>query len=135
MVPATTSLTGFSGETIWPLGQLRILVTIGDEDHSIVAWMNFMIIRSLSPYNVVTIPSTILVPAESAMVVTSSKETPKEAGTRHENFKIAPHPDFPDQEVAIGGTLSAKWRTELCSLLKKNLDIFAWQPSDMTGIP
>nr|GEU68404.1 reverse transcriptase domain-containing protein [Tanacetum cinerariifolium] len=25
MVPATTSLTGFSGETIWPLGQLRLL--------------------------------------------------------------------------------------------------------------
>ncbi|GJU82868.1 hypothetical protein Tco_1285233 [Tanacetum coccineum] len=105
MVPATTSLTGFSGETIWPLGQLRLLVTIGDADHSIVAWMNFMIIRSLSPYNVVTIPSTILIPAESAMVVTSSKETPKEARTRHENFKIAPHPDFPDQEVAIEGLL------------------------------
>ncbi|GJT28105.1 hypothetical protein Tco_0908380 [Tanacetum coccineum] len=30
MVPATTSLTGFSGETIWPLGQLRLLVTIRD---------------------------------------------------------------------------------------------------------
>nr|GFA23411.1 reverse transcriptase domain-containing protein [Tanacetum cinerariifolium] len=26
-------------------------------------------------------------------------------------------------------------RTELCSLLKNNLDIFAWQPSDMTGVP
>ncbi|GJX29012.1 reverse transcriptase domain-containing protein [Tanacetum coccineum] len=34
MVPATTSLTGFSGETIWPLGQLRLLVIIGDADHS-----------------------------------------------------------------------------------------------------
>nr|GEZ11407.1 reverse transcriptase domain-containing protein [Tanacetum cinerariifolium] len=30
MVPTTTSLTGFSEETIWPLGQLRLLVTIGD---------------------------------------------------------------------------------------------------------
>nr|GEW64035.1 reverse transcriptase domain-containing protein [Tanacetum cinerariifolium] len=43
--------------------------------------------------------------------------------------------DFPNQEVAIGGTLSDKGRTELCSILKKNLDIFAWQPSDMTGVP
>ncbi|GJS17099.1 reverse transcriptase domain-containing protein [Tanacetum coccineum] len=51
MVPATTSLTGFSGETIWPLGQLRLLVTIGDAVHSTKAWMNFMIVRSLSPYN------------------------------------------------------------------------------------
>nr|GEV16135.1 reverse transcriptase domain-containing protein [Tanacetum cinerariifolium] len=34
IVPATTSLTGFSGETTWPLGQLRLLVTIGDVTHS-----------------------------------------------------------------------------------------------------
>ncbi|GJV93079.1 hypothetical protein Tco_1540892 [Tanacetum coccineum] len=38
-------------------------------------------------------------------------------------------------EVAIRGTLFAKEQTELCSLLNKNLDIFAWQPSDMTGVP
>ncbi|GKB34138.1 reverse transcriptase domain-containing protein, partial [Tanacetum coccineum] len=38
-------------------------------------------------------------------------------------------------EVAIGGTLSVKGRTKLCSLLKENLDIFAWQPTDMTGVP
>nr|GEW70262.1 reverse transcriptase domain-containing protein [Tanacetum cinerariifolium] len=42
---------------------------------------------------------------------------------------------FPDQEEAIRGTLSDKGCTELCSILKKNLDIFAWQPSDMTGVP
>ncbi|GJU66815.1 hypothetical protein Tco_1253074 [Tanacetum coccineum] len=76
-----------------------------------------------------TIHSTILIPAECATVITSSKEIPKEAGVRHENFKVALHPNFPDQEVAIGGTLSAKGRTELCSLLKENLDIFAWKPS------
>nr|GEU80153.1 hypothetical protein [Tanacetum cinerariifolium] len=81
MVPTTISLTGFSGETIWPLGQLRLLVTIGDADHPTRAWMNFMI------------------------------------------------------EVAIRGTLSAKRRTELCSLLKENLNIFAWKPLDMTGVP
>nr|GEU52146.1 hypothetical protein [Tanacetum cinerariifolium] len=164
MVPATTSLTGFSGETIWPLGQLRLLVTIEDVDHSTRAWMNFIIVRSLSPYNgiirrpgikeiqavpstahgmlkfpadggIVTIHSTILIPAECATVITSSKEIPKEAGVRHENFKVALHPNLPDLEVAIEETLSAKGRTELCSLLKENLDIFAWQLSDMTGVP
>ncbi|GKA86236.1 reverse transcriptase domain-containing protein [Tanacetum coccineum] len=84
---------------------------------------------------IVTIRSTILIPAECATVTTSFKEIPKEVGVHHENFKVTPHPNFPDQEVAIGGTLSAKGRTELCSLLKENLDIFAWQPSDMTGVP
>nr|GEW72523.1 reverse transcriptase domain-containing protein [Tanacetum cinerariifolium] len=162
MVPATTSLIGFSRETIWPLGQLKLLVTI-DVDHFTRAMMNFMIVRSLSPYNgiirrpgikeiqivpstaygmlkfladggIVTIRSTILIPAQCATMITSS-EVPKEAGVRHKKIKVALDPNFPDQEVAIGGTLSPKGRTELCSLLKENLDIFAWQPSNMTGVP
>nr|GEV08698.1 reverse transcriptase domain-containing protein [Tanacetum cinerariifolium] len=163
MVSATTSLTGFSGETIWPLGQLRLLVIIGDATHSTKAWINFMIVKSLSPYNgiigrprlkaiqavpskvhgmlkfpveggIVTICSTILIPTECTSVITSSV-IPREERTRPANFKVALHPDFPDQEVVIGGTLSDKGRTEVCSVLKKNLDIFAWQPSDMTGAP
>ncbi|GJU96187.1 hypothetical protein Tco_1320943 [Tanacetum coccineum] len=114
-----------------------LLVTIGDAIHSTKAWMNFMIIRSLSPYNgiigrprireiqtvpstahemlkfpvnggIVTIRSTILIPAECATVITSSKEIPKETGVRHEHFKVALHPNFPDQEVTIGGMLSVK---------------------------
>nr|GEY08609.1 reverse transcriptase domain-containing protein [Tanacetum cinerariifolium] len=138
MVPATTSLTGFSGETIWPLGQLRLLVIIGDATHSTKAWMNFMIVKSLSPYNVewgiVTICNTILIPTKCASVITSSV-IPREERTRPSNFKVALNLEFPDQEVVIGATLSDKGRTELCSVLKKNLDIFAWQPSDMTGVP
>nr|GEV99438.1 reverse transcriptase domain-containing protein [Tanacetum cinerariifolium] len=162
MVPATTSLTGFSGETIWPLGQLRLLVVIGDATHSTRAWMNFMIVKSLSPYNgiierpglraiqavpstvhgmlkfpveggIVIICSTILIPTKCASMITSSV-VPSEERTRPANYKVALHPNFPDQEVVIRGTLSDKGRTELCSILKKNLDIFAWQPSDMTGV-
>ncbi|GJS11512.1 hypothetical protein Tco_0368308 [Tanacetum coccineum] len=51
MVPAATPLVGFSGEIIWPLGQISLLVKIGDEEHSNSAWMNFMVVRSPSPYN------------------------------------------------------------------------------------
>nr|GEX91209.1 reverse transcriptase domain-containing protein [Tanacetum cinerariifolium] len=72
--------------------------------------------------------------SKSDSMITSSV-VPKEVGASLENFKVALHLDFPDQEVAIKGTLSTKRRTELCSLLKENLDIFAWQPSDMTGVP
>nr|GEZ17831.1 reverse transcriptase domain-containing protein [Tanacetum cinerariifolium] len=82
---------------------------------------------------IVTIRSTILIPTECATVIRSS-EVPKETHVRHENFKVALHSNIPDQEVAIEGTLSAKGRTELCSLLKENLDIYTWQPSDMTGV-
>nr|GEU82209.1 reverse transcriptase domain-containing protein [Tanacetum cinerariifolium] len=51
MNPATSPLIGFSGEIIWPLGQLSLLAKIGDEEHSTSYWMNFVIVRSLSPYN------------------------------------------------------------------------------------
>nr|GEV95476.1 hypothetical protein [Tanacetum cinerariifolium] len=39
------------GEIIWPLGQILLLEKIDDEKHSTSAWMNFMIVRSPSPYN------------------------------------------------------------------------------------
>nr|GEW25843.1 hypothetical protein [Tanacetum cinerariifolium] len=122
MLPATTSLTDFSGETIWPLGQLRLFVTIGDADHSTKAWMNFMIV---SRGGIVTIRSTTLIPVECITVIILPKEIPKEAGVHHENFKVALHSNFPDWEVAFRGTLSVKGRTKLCSLLKENLDISA----------
>nr|GFB41120.1 reverse transcriptase domain-containing protein [Tanacetum cinerariifolium] len=163
MVPATTSLTGFSGETTWPLGQIKLLVTIGDATHSTKAWMNFMIVKSLSPYNgiigraglkaiqavpstvhgmlkfpteegIVTIRSSLLIPAECASVNTSSV-TPEEKKAHPTNLTFPLHPNFLDQEVVVEGSLSDKGRTELCALLKRNLDIFAWQPSDMTGVP
>nr|GFA52235.1 reverse transcriptase domain-containing protein [Tanacetum cinerariifolium] len=162
MVPATTSLTGFSGETTWPLGQLNLLVTIGDATHSIKVWMNFMVIKSLSPYNgiigrpglkaiqavpstvhgmlkfptkggIVTIRSSLSIPAECTSIDTSSL-IPTEKKTRPANLTVPLHSNFLDQEV-VGGSLSDKGRIELCTLLKKNLDIFAWQPSGMTGVP
>ncbi|GKD50328.1 hypothetical protein Tco_1279304 [Tanacetum coccineum] len=51
MVPTTTPLVGFSGEIIWLLRRTSLLVKIGDEKHSTSAWMNFMVVRSPSPYN------------------------------------------------------------------------------------
>ena len=53
MVSATTHLIGFSGETIWPLGQIALLVKIGDEEQSTSACMNFMVIRSPSQHNAI----------------------------------------------------------------------------------
>nr|GEY05888.1 reverse transcriptase domain-containing protein [Tanacetum cinerariifolium] len=51
LIPANTPLVRFSGEIIWPLGQISLLVKIDDEEHSTSTWMNFMVVRSPSPYN------------------------------------------------------------------------------------
>ncbi|GJS90232.1 hypothetical protein Tco_0772868 [Tanacetum coccineum] len=84
---------------------------------------------------IVTIRNTILTLTESTAIAATPKDTEKKAETRHTNFKVAIHLDFTDQEIAIGGALSAKEQTELYVLLKANLDISVWQPSDMTGVP
>nr|GFB46293.1 reverse transcriptase domain-containing protein [Tanacetum cinerariifolium] len=81
---------------------------------------------------IVTIRSSLLIPVECASVNTSFV-TPREKKAHPTNLTVPLHPNFLDQEVVVGGSLSDKGRTELCALLKRNLDIFAWQPSDMTG--
>ncbi|GJX26959.1 reverse transcriptase domain-containing protein [Tanacetum coccineum] len=134
--PSLTTSSGTEGPLVIEAEISRHMI----HHHSTKAWMNFMIVRSLLPYNgiigrprireiqavpsiahgmlkfladggIVTIRSTILIPVECVTVTTSSKEIPKEARVRHENFKVTLHPNFPDQEVAIKGTLSAKGRT------------------------
>ncbi|GJZ73761.1 reverse transcriptase domain-containing protein [Tanacetum coccineum] len=35
----------------------------------------------------------------------------------------------------IGSDLTEKTRGKLCNLLQRSLDIFAWTPTDMTGVP
>nr|GEX98228.1 hypothetical protein [Tanacetum cinerariifolium] len=39
------------GEVIWPLGKISLVVKIGGGEYSTSAWMNFMVVRSPSPYN------------------------------------------------------------------------------------
>ncbi|GJU85415.1 reverse transcriptase domain-containing protein [Tanacetum coccineum] len=114
------------GHMIHRMPRIRKIQAVSSTAHRM---LKFLVDRGI-----VTIRSTILIPAECATVDTSSKKIPKEAEVCHKNFKVALHPNFLDQEVAIGGTLSAKGRMKLCSLLKENLDIFAWQPSDMTRV-
>ncbi|GJT30954.1 reverse transcriptase domain-containing protein [Tanacetum coccineum] len=164
MVPATTSLIGFSGETIWPIGQISLLVKIGDEDHSTSTWMNFMVIRSPSQHDgiigrtgirkilavpstahrmlkfpvkggTVTIRSSRAIPMECAMISGPSTQHPVTSHVLEEKIKVSIHPEYPEQTITIGSALTEKGRKELCALLKQNLDIFAWKLADITGVP
>ncbi|GJS62343.1 reverse transcriptase domain-containing protein [Tanacetum coccineum] len=132
-------------------GQLRLLVTIGDADHSTRAWMNFMIVRSLSPYNGIGVRhenfkvalhpnfpnQEVAIRGTLFAKDTENSDYSRAHGVHHENFKIAPHPNYPDQEVAIEGTLFAKGRTELCSLLKDFYPIseIDWKVESLCGYP
>ncbi|GJV78683.1 reverse transcriptase domain-containing protein [Tanacetum coccineum] len=164
LIPATTLLIRFSGEIMWPIGKIQLLVKVGDEEHSASAWMNFMVVRSSSPYNgiigrpgvrrlqavpstahgmikilveggVITLKSSKLVPLE-CMVVFGPEGTPSAAKpTIEERVKIAINPEYPEQIVMISSTLTEEGNNKLCGILQRNLDIFDWKPTDMIGVP
>jgi hypothetical protein len=45
------------------------------------------------------------------------------------------NPAFPDQRVTVGGKLGEEVKVMLQDLLTNSTDVFAWQPSDMVGVP
>ncbi|GJX22672.1 reverse transcriptase domain-containing protein [Tanacetum coccineum] len=83
----------------------------------------------------VTLQSSKVIPMECVMISGPSIQSPVANQIPEEKINIAIHPEYPEQTVAIGSTLTEKGRKELCSLLKQNLDIFAWKPANMTGVP
>ncbi|GKB45095.1 reverse transcriptase domain-containing protein [Tanacetum coccineum] len=164
MVPAATSLVGFSGEIKWPLGQITLLVKVGDDEHSTSTWMDFMVVRSTSPYNgiigrpglrkmkavpstthgmikfpvmggTLTLRSSKIIPIECAMISGPEDQPPPVNKVKEERIKVAINPEHPEQTVMIGSDLTEKTRSKLCNLLQQSLDISAWTPTDMTGIP
>ncbi|GKA44224.1 reverse transcriptase domain-containing protein [Tanacetum coccineum] len=52
-----------------------------------------------------------------------------------EKIQVAIYPVYPKQTIAIGSTLTEEGWKELYGLLRRNLDIFAWRPANMTGVP
>ncbi|GKD63079.1 reverse transcriptase domain-containing protein [Tanacetum coccineum] len=50
-VDSQVPLVGFSGEHFWPLGEVPLKITIGDGSLTRTEVLNFVIIRSNSPYN------------------------------------------------------------------------------------
>ncbi|GKB53760.1 hypothetical protein Tco_0904513 [Tanacetum coccineum] len=84
---------------------------------------------------VITLKSSRLVPLECAMVSGPERTLPANEPTVEERIKVAINPEYPEQTIMIGSTLTEEGRNKLCSLLQQNLDVFAWKPADMTGVP
>nr|GEV17740.1 reverse transcriptase domain-containing protein [Tanacetum cinerariifolium] len=164
LVPATTLLIGFSVEIIWPIGKIKLLVRIGDEEHSALAWLNFVVVKLPSPYNkiierpgvrklqavpstahemlklpveggLITLKSSRLVPLECALVSRPGETLPATKPNLEERVKVAINPEYPKQAIMIGFTLTEGGHDKLYCLLQRNLDIFSWKPVDMTGVP
>nr|GEW49811.1 reverse transcriptase domain-containing protein [Tanacetum cinerariifolium] len=145
MVPTATPLVGFSREVICLLGQISMLVKIGDEEHSTFTWMNFMVVRSPSPYNgiigrqgvrriqavpsmahgmlkfpvkgrTVMLWSSKIIPLECTMFLGPGAQQLVIDQVTKEKIQVATHPEYPEQTIAIGFTLTKEGRKEFPQL-------------------
>ncbi|GKE04414.1 hypothetical protein Tco_1396432 [Tanacetum coccineum] len=94
--------------------EILLPVKIGDAKHSTSTWMNFVVVRSPSPYNgiigrpgvkkIQAVPSTAHgIPEAQPSDVTRAAE---------ERIKVAIHPEYPEQTIAIGSSLTEEGRKE-----------------------
>ncbi|GJY91296.1 hypothetical protein Tco_0506492 [Tanacetum coccineum] len=63
------------------------------------------------------------------------EENPERKGEVAVTEEVLVNPSFPDQLVTIGGYgLSKAGKDQLKSLLRDNMGVFVWEPSDMIGV-
>nr|GEY03685.1 reverse transcriptase domain-containing protein [Tanacetum cinerariifolium] len=160
-VPRDNRSRGFLREQLLPMGKIELEVMFGSEGLSRRTTMRFTVIQASSPYNIIlgrtgvrklhAISSTthammkfptprgisMLVPRRDVIFECRQLESkhvpPKEKESLTEDFMI--NLAFPDQKITIKTQFSSACRLQLINLLKDNKDVFAWQPSDMAGIP
>ncbi|GKB67590.1 hypothetical protein Tco_0929002 [Tanacetum coccineum] len=132
MVPVTAPLIGFSGEIIWPMGQISLPIKIGDTEHSTSTWMNFVVVslrRNTYTAKQQDNPTRVHdgLRTGSAAFLHHSSCGGKDQSSNSSRISGA--------TIAIGSTLTEEGRKALCGLLRHNLDIFTWKPEDMTWVP
>nr|GEU88007.1 reverse transcriptase domain-containing protein [Tanacetum cinerariifolium] len=126
--------------------------------------MNFMVVRSPSPYNgiigrpevrkiqavpstayemlkfplpggILTLRSNMIIPHECTLVFGSEAHNSNVVQATKERIKVAIHLEYPYHTIVIDSTLTEEGQKALCDLLRRNIDIFAWKPADITGVP
>nr|GEY15387.1 reverse transcriptase domain-containing protein [Tanacetum cinerariifolium] len=84
---------------------------------------------------IVTLRSSRIIPLECSMVLEPGIPRPVINQVTEEKIQVAIHLKYLEQTIAIDATLTGEGRKELCGLLRRHLDVFAWKPTDMTGVP
>ncbi|XP_071696786.1 uncharacterized protein [Rutidosis leptorrhynchoides] len=151
-------VAGFTGETTWPLGRVSINVTLEENEKRRTVALNFVVVRSQSRFNIImgretlcefgaivsTVHGMMKFPTPLGVATIFSdrisivgqvelSQQPMMPNEKGENVFV--NHSFPEKVIQIGNTLSNETKSALCELLANNADVFAWQESDMTGVP
>ncbi|XP_076935441.1 uncharacterized protein LOC143602089 [Bidens hawaiensis] len=158
--PIHALVSGFGYEVMHPWGVISFPVTLSDNTHSRTEDVEFLVLSVKSKHDIIlgreaagdfnahpsTTHSAVVAPTRTGVAIfrvnkhcftTESlkpSKIPKQV-ERTEPVKWVLNPKFPEQTIIIGSAISEIVRTFLKQLLKKNMDIFSWLSTNMTGIP
>ncbi|XP_076924060.1 uncharacterized protein LOC143586388 [Bidens hawaiensis] len=160
LTPVNAPIAGFNQSVEYPLGQLTFPVELSDGVHSRMEDVDFLVMETPHPhYDIIlgrkaigdfnanpSIAHGILrVPTPTGIAMIHAKKecnmaerkTPKmqKSSKEREVEKWVHNKEFPEQSITIGPTISEEARATLKRLLIKSVDVFAWTPEDMTGVP
>nr|XP_043629940.1 uncharacterized protein LOC122601246 [Erigeron canadensis] len=96
------------------------------------------IVKFPTPARVATIRGRMTSPEECKQVEKTLPRKVEKVQDKKQDCheeKVIINKKFPDQPVIIGSQLPRRIKEELIHLLKNNLDVIAWQTSDMIGVP
>nr|GEZ48494.1 hypothetical protein [Tanacetum cinerariifolium] len=159
-----TPLVGFSRERSWSVGEVPLEILIGDAPFLRTETLNFVIVRSDSPHNMLlgrtamqrmgivgsTIHGAIKFHTKKGSKLYFRQTKPMKERRGPKGYlpqvrkgslvvstlgkKFIMNDKYPDQTVTIRKQLHDHFKKELQNLLKSNVDVFSWTYDDMTGI-
>ncbi|GJY84917.1 reverse transcriptase domain-containing protein [Tanacetum coccineum] len=121
LTPTQTELVGFSGEQLIPIEKIKLEVCFGGGGLTRNTMMIFMVVQGSSPYNVI-------------LGRTGLQKLRAISFTIHAMMKF-PTPKGIATLCARAEPVYECRCEQLIRLLKDNMDVFAWQSSDMAGVP
>ncbi|XP_071714695.1 uncharacterized protein [Rutidosis leptorrhynchoides] len=152
-------LASFANDPSWSKGSILLEVVLGKSPYKRTAHNEFLVVKANSQYNVNFSHSAIITFRAVSSTVHGMMKFPTPAGIAtlyakrgrkiecvqinrttvkpiiHDDASVSPNPAFPDQKFIIGNILTKETREKLYNILAANLDVFAWQVSNMTGVP
>nr|GEZ16732.1 reverse transcriptase domain-containing protein [Tanacetum cinerariifolium] len=146
-------------DVVKPLGKIKLEVVFGERGLFRRVMMKFMVIRAPSPYNVIlgrtslktlravssSIHSMVKFPTPRGIaklvtrnvIISKCRRLEKKQMAEKEAHRTTPLAEAEPKEVRLMEEIlvnPAYPEQLLKALLKKNMDIFAWDPSDMIGV-